>query len=186
MSTTNFATPFSAARPRAHSRCLNRWAPTPSPLQRPSSSPCWSLGWHPPVRCNSRSTRLNLSSRPKGREVQRLPAPGSYRAPRRWRCGDLRCTSPQQAGTVLYTHRRLRSRSLKNHLLDRWRFTAWATPAMAHPAFIRSTRPSPYPRVRSPTNCSGVWSRQRCRNPFHESVDAVADPHRRFLYPSAA
>jgi hypothetical protein len=77
----------------------------------------------------------------KGREVQRLLLQAHIECRGDGDVGPALLV-PQPAGSVLYTHRRLRTRSLKI-IFGRWRLTAWATSAMACPASIHSARPSP-------------------------------------------
>ena len=113
----------------------------------------------------------------KGREVQRLLLQAHLE---RRGDGDVgpALRVPQQAGTVLYTHRRLRTRSLKTIFgpveINRMGYSREGAPSIIH-----STRPSPYPRVRSPTNCSGVWSRGGAE-PLSRIGRGHRRPHRRF------
>ena len=109
----------------------------------------------------------------KGREVQRLLLQAHIE-----RCGDgdvgpaLRV--PQQAGTVLYTHRRLRSRSLK---------TIFGPVEIHRMGYSRDGAPSIYPLDQTlalPARSFSYELQRRLvkaavQNPFHESVEAIAD-----------
>src|SRR5438034_10483881 len=109
----------------------------------------------------------------KGREVQRLllQAHIEYRGD-----GDVgpALLVPQQAGSVLYTHRRLRTRSLK---------TIFGPVEINRMGYSRNGAPSIYQLDQTlalPARSFSYELQRRLvkaavQNPFHESVEAVAD-----------
>jgi hypothetical protein len=109
----------------------------------------------------------------KGREVQRLLLQAHIE---RRGDGDVgpALRVPQQAGTVLYTHRRLRSRSLK---------TIFGPVEIHRMGYSRDGAPSIYPLDQTlalPARSFSYELQRRLvkaavQNPFHESVEAIAD-----------
>lgn len=109
----------------------------------------------------------------KGREVQRLLLQAHIE---RRGDGDVgpALRVPQQAGTVLYTHRRLRTRSLK---------TIFGPVEIHRMGYSRHGVPSIYPldQILALPARSFSYELQRrlvkaaVQNPFHESVEAIAD-----------
>lgn len=109
----------------------------------------------------------------KGREVQRLLLQAHIE---RRGDGDVgpALHVPQQAGTVLYTHRRLRSRSLK---------TIFGPVEIHRMGYSRDGAPSIYPLDQTlalPARSFSYELQRRLvkaavQNPFHESVEAIAD-----------
>jgi hypothetical protein len=109
----------------------------------------------------------------KGREVQRLllQAHIEHRGD-----GDVgpALLVPEQAGSVLYTHRRLRTRSLK---------TIFGPVEIQRMGYSRNGAPSIYPLDQTlalPTRSFSYELQRRLvkaavQNPFHESVEAIAD-----------
>src|SRR5450432_769755 len=83
----------------------------PTPQRRLSNSVCSSPGWHPAAPSNSPSTRSSLCNRPKGLEVQRLLLQAHLQHRGNGDVGLALCLQ-QQDGAVLYSHRRLGTRSL--------------------------------------------------------------------------
>jgi hypothetical protein len=94
----------------------------------------------------------------KGREVQRWLLQTHLHRRGDPDAGPALCVT-QDTGTVLYTHRRLRTRSLK---------TNFGPVEITHMGYSRPGTPSIYPLDQtlalparcSPTNGSGVWSRR--------------------------
>lgn len=109
----------------------------------------------------------------KGREVQRLLLQAHLE---RRGDGDVgpALRVPQQAGTVLYTHRRLRTRSLK---------TIFGAVEINRMGYSRDGAPSIYPLDQTlalPARSFSYELQRRLvkaavQNPFHESVEAIAD-----------
>src|SRR5260370_15659735 len=158
-----------------HSRSLSRRLSPPQspPLQRPSNSPCWRLGWRPVTPYNSRSTKLRRSKQTKGREVQRLLLQTHLQLRGDGDVGRALLV-PQAAGEVLYTHRRLRTRSLK---------TIFGPVEIHRMGYSRNGGPSIYPldQILALPARSFSYELQRrfvkaaAHKPFHESVEAIAD-----------
>jgi hypothetical protein len=109
----------------------------------------------------------------KGREVQRLLLQAHIE---RRGDGDVgpALRVPQQDGTVLYTHRRIRSRSLK---------TIFGPVEIHRMSYSRDGAPSIYPLDQTlalPARSFSYELQRRLvkaavQNPFHESVEAIAD-----------
>jgi hypothetical protein len=109
----------------------------------------------------------------KGREVQRLLLQAHLE---RRGDGDVgpALRVPQPAGTVLYTHRRLRTRSLK---------TIFGPVEINRMGYSRDGAPSIYPLDQTlalPARSFSYELQRRLvkaavQNPFHESVEAIAD-----------
>src|ERR1700687_313863 len=179
MSTVNIATPFP---PTAF---LPRY-PGPLPILEPQGSPT-AVGTTPAALefalleawlGSSHTLQLPLheiesQQQTKGREVQRLLLQAHLD---RRGDGDVgrALLVPQQVGSVLYTHRRLRTRSLK---------TIFGPVEINRMGYSRDGAPSIYPLDQTlalPAR-SFTYELQRrlvkaaVQNPFHESVEAVAD-----------
>jgi hypothetical protein len=109
----------------------------------------------------------------KGREVQRLLLQAHIK---RRGDGDVghALLVPQQAGSVLYTHRRLRTRSLK---------TIFGPVEISRMGYSHNGAPSIYPLDQTlalPARSFSYELQRRLvkaavQNPFHESVEAIAD-----------
>ncbi len=179
MSTTNIATPFP---PTAF---LPRY-PGPLPILEPQGSPT-AVGTTPAALefalleawlASSHTLQLPLheiesQQQTKGREVQRLLLQAHIE---RRGDGDVghALLVPQQAGSVLYTHRRLRTRSLK---------TIFGPVEIHRMGYSRDGAPSIYPLDQTlalPARSFSYELQRRLvkaavQNPFHESVEAVAD-----------
>ena len=179
MSTTNIATPFppTAFLPRC---------PNPLPILEPQGSPT-AVGTTPAALefalleawlASRRTLQLPLheiesQQQTKGREVQRLLLQAHIK---RRGDGDVgqALLVPQQAGSVLYTHRRLRTRSLK---------TIFGPVEINRMGYSRDGTPSIYPLDRTlalPARSFSYELQRRLvkaavQNPFHESVEAIAD-----------
>ena len=108
----------------------------------------------------------------KGREVQRLLLQAHIERRGDGDVGDALLV-PQQAGSVLYTHRRLRTRSLK---------TIFGPVEINRMGYSRNGAPSIYPLDQTlalPARSFSYELQRRLvkaavQNPFHESVEAVA------------
>ena len=179
MSTTNIATPFP---PTAF---LPRY-PGPLPILEPQGSPT-AVATTPAALefalleawlASSRTLQLPLheiesQQQTKGREVQRLLLQAHIE---RRGDGDVgpALLVPQQAGSVLYTHRRLRTRSLK---------TIFGPVEIHRMGYSRDGAPSIYPLDQTlalPARSFSYELQRRLvkaavQNPFHESVEAIAD-----------
>jgi hypothetical protein len=179
MSTTNTATPFppTAFLPRYQG---------PLPILEPQGSPT-AVGTTPAALefalleawlASSHTLQLPLheiesQQQTKGREVQRLLLQAHIE---RRGDGDVghALLVPQQAGSVLYTHRRLRTRSLK---------TIFGPVEIHRMGYSRDGAPSVYPLDQTlalPARSFSYELQRRLvkaavQNPFHESVETVAD-----------
>jgi hypothetical protein len=109
----------------------------------------------------------------KGREVQRLLLQAHLQHRGNGDVGTALCVK-QEAGEVLYTHRRLSARSLK---------TVFGPVKLVRMGYSRAGAPSIYPLDQTlalPARSFSYEPQRRLvkaavRNPFHESVDAIAD-----------
>jgi hypothetical protein len=179
MSTANIATPFP---PTAF---LPRY-PNPLPILEPQGSRT-AVATTPAALefalleawlASSRTLQLPLheiesQQQSKGREVQRLLLQAHIE---RRGDGDVgqALLVPQQAGSVLYTHRRLRTRSLK---------TIFGPVEINRMGYSRDGTPSIYPldhTLALPARSFSYELQRRLvkaavQNPFHESVEAIAD-----------
>lgn len=179
MSTTNIATPFP---PTAF---LPRYL-DPLPIREPLGSPT-AVATTPAALefalleawlASSRTLQLPLheiesQQQTKGREVQRLLLQAHIE---RRGDGDVghALLVPQQAGSVLYTHRRLRTRSLK---------TIFGAVEINRMGYSRDGTPSIYPLDQTlalPARSFSYELQRRLvkaavQNPFHESVETIAD-----------
>jgi hypothetical protein len=172
MSTTNFATPFLPRDPRSLPmlESLGTYTvATPAALEFAlleswlASTGALQLPLH----------EVESQQQTKGREVQRLLLQAHIE---RRGDGDVgpALHVPQQAGTVLYTHRRLRSRSLK---------TIFGPVEIHRMGYSRDGAPSIYPLDQTlalPARSFSYELQRRLvkaavQNPFHESVEAIAD-----------
>jgi len=177
MSTANIATPFP---PTAF---LPRY-PGPLPILAPQASltaatpAALEFALLETWLASSRTLQLPLheiesQQQTKGREVQRLLLQAHIE---RRGDGDVghALLVPQQAGSVLYTHRRLRTRSLK---------TIFGPVEIHRMGYSRAGAPSIYPLDQTlalPARSFSYELQRRLvkaavQNPFHESVEAVAD-----------
>jgi hypothetical protein len=179
MSTANAATPFP---PTAF---LPRY-PGPLPILEPQASPTAATTTPAALEfalleawlASSRTLQLPLheiesQQQTKGRDVQRLLLQAHIE---RRGDGDVghALLVPQPAGSVLYTHRRLRTRSLK---------TIFGSVEIKRMGYSRSGAPSIYPLDQAlalPARSFSYELQRRLvkaavQNPFHESVGAVAD-----------
>src|SRR6266568_9383666 len=138
------ATSFSADTSPAYIEFsqLESWLASPSALQLPLH-------------------QIESQQQAKGREVQRLllQAHLEHRGN-----GDVGAALQLQQpdGEVLYSHRRLGTRSLTT-VFGTVELVRLGYSGPARPASFPSTKRWPYPRDPSPTNSSGVWSRLPCR-----------------------
>src|SRR5438105_7058011 len=174
MSTTNIATPF---LPRD---------PGPLPSLEPQGSP--TVAATTPAALEFALLEAWLASRgslqlplhkiespqqTKGREGQRLLLQAHIERRGDGDVGPALLVS-QQAGSVLYTHRRLRTRSLK---------TIFGPVEIHRMGYSRDGAPSIYPLDQTLTLPARSFSYELQRrlvkaavqNPFHESVEAIAD-----------
>jgi len=179
MSTTIIATPFP---PTAF---LPRY-PGPLPILEPLAPPTSAATTPAALEfalleawlASSRTLQLPLHEieshqQTKGREVQRLLLQTHIE---RRGDGDVgpALLVPQQAGSVAYTHRRLRTRSLK---------TIFGPVEINRMGYSRNGAPSIYPLDQTlalPARSFSYELQRRLvkaavQNPFHESVEAVAD-----------
>jgi len=179
MSTTNVATPFP---PTTFLPCY----PDPLSILEPQGSPTAVATTPAAIEfarleawlASSHTLQLPLheiesQQQTKGREVQRLLLQAHID---RRGDGDVghALLVPQQAGSVLYTHRRLRARSLK---------TIFGPVEINRMGYSRDGAPSIYPLDQTlalPARSFSYELQRRLvqaavQNPFHESVEAVAD-----------
>jgi len=179
MSTANFATPFPPTAfpppypdplPILESQgSLTAVATTPAALEF-ALLEAWLT--------SSRTLQLPLheiesQQQTKGREVQRLLLQAHIERRGDGNVGPVLLV-PQQAGSVLYTHRRRRTRSLK---------TIFGPVEIHRMGYSRHGAPSIYPldQTLALPGRSFSYELQRrlvkaaVQNPFHESVEAVAD-----------
>ena len=178
MSTANIATPFP---PTAF---LPRY-PGPLPILEPQDSPtavatpaALEFALLEAWLASGRALQLPLheiesQQQTKGREVQRLLLQAHIE---RRGDGDVgpALRVPHQTGTVLYTHRRLRTRSLK---------TIFGPVEINRMGYSRNGAPSIYPLDQTlalPARSFSYELQRRLvkaavQNPFHESVAAIAD-----------
>jgi hypothetical protein len=172
MSTTNIATPFLPRDPCPLPIVESPGSPaadTPAPLDF-ALLEAWLA--------STRALQLPLheiesQQQARGREVQRLLLQAHLE---RRGDGDVgpALRVPQQAGTVLYTHRRLRTRSLK---------TIFGPVEINRMGYSRDGAPSIYPLDQAlalPARSFSYELQRRLvkaavQNPFHESVEAIAD-----------
>ena len=174
MSTANIATPF---LPRH---------PVPLPILEPRDSPTAVVTTPAALEfalleawlASSRTLQLPLheiesQQQTKGREVQRLLLQTHLELRGDGDVGPALCVS-QEAGTLLYTHRRLRTRSLK---------TIFGPVEIVRMGYSRNGAPSIYPLDQTlalPARSFSYELQRRLvkaavQNPFHESVEAIAD-----------
>jgi hypothetical protein len=179
MSTTNIATPFppTAFLPRySGSRSIPE--PQGSPTAVATTPAALEFARLEAWLASSRTLQLPLheiesQQQTKGREVQRLLLQAHIE---RRGDGDVghALLVPQQAGSVLYTHRRLRTRSLK---------TIFGPVEIHRMGYSRDGAPSIYPLDQTlalPARCFSYELQRHLvkaavQNPFQESVEAVAD-----------
>src|ERR1700693_554793 len=179
MSIANIATPFPPTT------FLPRY-PGPLPILEPQGSPS-AVATTPAALefalleawlASSRTLQLPLheiesQQQTKGREGQRLLLQAHIERRGDGDVGPALQVS-QQAGAVLYTHRRLRSRSLK---------TIFGPVEIHRMGYSRDGAPSIYPLDQTlalPARSFSYELQRRLvkaavQNPFHESVEAIAD-----------
>jgi hypothetical protein len=117
--------------------------------------------------------QIESQQQTKGREVQRLLLQAHLQHRGNGDVGVALCV-PQAAGDVLYTHRRLSARSLK---------TVFGAVEVVRLGYSRAGLPSIYPLDQTlalPARSFSYELQRRLvqaalQNPFHESVDAIAD-----------
>lgn len=117
--------------------------------------------------------QIESQQQTKGREVQRLLLQAHLQHRGNGDVGSALCVK-QEAGEVLYTHRRLRARSLK---------TVFGPVEVVRMGYSRAGAPSIYPLDRTlalPARSFSYELQRRLvkaavQNPFHESVEAIAD-----------
>src|ERR1035438_4176672 len=179
MSIANIATPFppTAFLPR-YPRPLPMLEPLASPTAAATTPAALEFALLEAWLASSRTLQLPLheieaQQQTKGREVQRLllQAHIEHRGD-----GDVgpALLVPHQAGSVLYTHRRLRTRSLK---------TIFGPVEINRMGYSRKGASSIYPLDQTlalPARSFSYELQRRLvkaavQNPFHESVEAVAD-----------
>src|SRR6202521_4850215 len=179
MSTANIATPFppTAFLPR-YPGALPMWEQQGTPSAVATTPAALEFAMLEAWLASNRTLQLPLheiesQQQTKGREVQRLLLQAHLD---RRGDGDVghALLVPQQVGSVLYTHRRLRTRSLK---------TICGPVEINRMGYSHDGAPSIYPLDQTlalPARSFSYELQRRLvkaavQNPFHESVEAIAD-----------